>query len=643
MSVFGLFESTSFAKAIAKSNGIKIQETRERVIPSIVSRDTLRIGPESIYGHEVYMEELHSELSKLFPELSFFHDLDMGKGTEGDTIKQILLQHRAEWQKNGEYKGRDRILQDRYVRKVREQGGLTQLASTVATMNEDVAALLCADAEMRGEWQGVIPGETPSRLRPKVDAMKPLFERLYSVENEEQLSELIKEICNAEPVPPGSTGDQQDPSSKADGKEQGKRGASKDGSDPGESSEAGAAEKRRDGEGSESVSGDNSGDGADDSDASSEGQDSSGSTSEGQADGGGSQEDGGNDSGSPGEAGSGKEKGQASSGSGEEASSSSPPSPSVEKNNWVGAQSNSDGGTGQLLSKMSLVRNAADFKEKRSFSGDPYVPVNKSYDTDITRQKISAGRVRSYILQLIANSSLSKQVRKYLITVKQTGYTYGLKRGKISNRSIARIYTGEAQPRIFKERNSCRLQTDTAIFILGDCSGSMSGSKYVKSSSCQILISETLRDLQVPHMCAQFTTGDTAPIHYIMKHFDETNVSRDTLLDRYSSDQIRMNCNADGESVIWAATHLAKRPEKNKLLIVLSDGAPAFGHGDDSRFLRDVVKEIDDSRHMNIIGIGIQDVDVRNYYPKYRIVHKVEDLERVLFELLKETLLGGAK
>jgi cobalamin biosynthesis protein CobT len=213
----------------------------------------------------------------------------------------------------------------------------------------------------------------------------------------------------------------------------------------------------------------------------------------------------------------------------------------------------------------------------------------------------------------------------------------------LCGRQVSRIYTGEPQPRIFKERNSSRITTDIAVFILGDCSGSMSDMKYVTSAACQILLSETLRDLQVAHMCTQFTTDNYGLVHYITKHFDEPNVSRDTLLKRYTSGDIDMAANGDGESITWAATLLAKRPEKRKLLVVLSDGTPAFSYGDDYQYLVDVVKEIEKSRIMDIVGVGILTDAVQHFYKDNRVVNKVQDLERVIFELLKDTLKGGAR
>lgn len=624
MSVFGLYESTAFAKAIAKSNGIKIRQVMEPVVPSIVSRDTILIGPESLYGHEEYMEELHSELSKLFPALSPFQDLKLKKGTVGHTVQQILYQHRAEWQEHGEYKGRDRILRDRYVRRVRSSGGITKFCSDIAEKNETIAALLYADYEKRSEWQEGLSGQCPDGLRAKVDAIRPLIDELYKVRTAEELESLIRRIANVQPEKEdeeGGGGEQQ-----GGGPGEGKPGTEQQSGGPGKGAEGGDEEGQPDGQGSTDGAGDGEGSGQGLADGE-QGGGADGESSSRDADGNlGSTQGAGQDA--PIDGAPKKAKGNDEEPEGE----------------FVGCESNEDGGVGASLDKMSLVRDAHQYKERHPQDGPPYIPSNAFHIVDLTRgTRGHLGGPRLSISKLIDNSSISKSIRKYLITEKQTGFSYGLKKGRLCGRQVSRIYTGDPHPRIFKERNSTRITTDVAIFVLGDCSGSMSGVKYVTSAACQILLSETLRDLQVVHMCTMFSTDQCRLVHYITKHFDEMGVSRDTLLNRYTDCRINMNANGDGESIIWAASALAKRSEKKKLLVVLSDGAPAFGRGDDSQYLKDVVKSIEDSRVMDIVGIGILTEAVKYYYKDYRVVRRIEQLEGVIFELLRDTLKGGSR
>lgn len=123
-----------------------------------------------------------------------------------------------------------------------------------------------------------------------------------------------------------------------------------------------------------------------------------------------------------------------------------------------------------------------------------------------------------------------------------------------------------------------------------------------------------------------------------MKKFGERNVSRDTLLKRYGADKVHMGCNADGEAVTAAAQYLARREEREKLLIVLSDGSPAYG-GNDERYLSDTVKSIEASKTMDIIGVGIQTHSVERYYKTSKVVNQLDELEKVLLSLLRDKVL----
>jgi cobalamin biosynthesis protein CobT len=260
--------------------------------------------------------------------------------------------------------------------------------------------------------------------------------------------------------------------------------------------------------------------------------------------------------------------------------------------------------------------------------------------------KMPNDRAERSIRELLKDNTLSRSVRRYLIANKQVGYEYGKKRGKICAKNISRLYSGSPteQPRIFKERNSSRVHLDTAVMILGDASGSMSGfatggaSKYHLSAACQIALSSVLVPLQIPHAMIQFTTTGDSVMHYNMKSFDESKVNTETLINRYGSSTINMNSNSDGESLLYAASILAQRPESRKLLIVLSDGAPAHMGGDDE-YLKDVTKMLEDTKGLELVAIGIRDENVKYFYKQYRVVKDLEQLEPQLLEVLKENLL----
>jgi cobalamin biosynthesis protein CobT len=109
---------------------------------------------------------------------------------------------------------------------------------------------------------------------------------------------------------------------------------------------------------------------------------------------------------------------------------------------------------------------------------------------------------------------------------------------------------------------------------------------------------------------------------------------------RFDGKNVRAN-NIDPIAVENALRDLAQREEERKILIVLSDGQPAF-HGDIAasyEHLREVVKQGERSG-MEVIGIGIMTNAVEKYYEKNAVIKKVEELPSTLMSQLRQILLN---
>ena len=318
-----------------------------------------------------------------------------------------------------------------------------------------------------------------------------------------------------------------------------------------------------------------------------------------------------------------------------------------------GGESSSDSGVSQdeesggnqyskafeYLKNSNLLKPPRKYKDKPKKKEAPY-SCTKVETVDLSLNLHPQTRASDMVERRLGSFSLSKKIRKYLLATNQTGYEYGLKRGKLVNKRISSLYTtSESQePRIFKQKRATKIHVDSAVYVLGDCSGSMDGRKYVTSAACQVAISELLQDLRIPHKMLQFTSSGALRRHFVMKRFDEASVSRDKLLSRYGSSGIYMGSNADGEAVMEASQELMNRPEKNKILLVLSDGQPAFMGGDD-RYLEDVVKVIEESKAIHLYGIGIMDNSVEKFYTNHKVVMELTELEHVLMDLLSKNIL----
>ena len=103
--------------------------------------------------------------------------------------------------------------------------------------------------------------------------------------------------------------------------------------------------------------------------------------------------------------------------------------------------------------------------------------------------------------------------------------------------------------------------------------------------------------------------------------------------------------NVDGEAVEWAISRLRARPERRKILLVISDGAPV----DDStlmendpgileRHLRHVIAEIQAAGDIQLGAAGIG-FDVGRYYARAATVEVPEDIGAAVIGLTEQLLL----
>ena len=663
MSIFNMDEAGKFARALADSEGVSVKQEAACDEPYSDTDGTIHIGVPSVYNEDKYMGSLHREISKQSKDMGFFNKLDVSKNPLQQMAKSILQGQRTEFHQHGVYGGRDRILSETYDRNMKDAGGIKRVVKNLADYNPTAGAMMYLGNEMRNDWQGYNYCECPKEIEEEVKRLKPMLEDEWlQMDSEDDLRNLLERIQYEEVQEQQQEGEG-DVDSGQDGKEgdgQGGDGKDQEGNGDSESQEGDGDE----GEGDSPDSGE-SGDGGDSGEENGEGDGSNGDCKEVEGSDGDSGQDGGDDSSGEGSGTQGEQRTQGEGGgSPEDGASGSGGSqqgqgegqqPSDQSGTGGGQSGKDDRDTGEARRKPDNSVGATDAYESLKNIGivkEPAKPgecvqpdrsvyhpkPNDLETTDITKSPGEVGGWSKEIERKLGTFSLTKKIKKYLISQSQTGYELGKKRGKICSKNIGRIYAGHQQPRIFKERSATKIQQDTAMFILGDCSGSMSGSRYATSASCQIAMSEVLKVLQIQHMMMQFSTGRVGRQHYIMKHFSERSVSRDTLLKRYGSHRIQMGCNADGEAVTEAAQWLARRPEENKILIVLSDGSPAYGGGD-HQFLIDTVKEIEDSKIMSVIGIGIETHDVQEYYRTSKVVNELSELERVLLGLLKEKVL----
>lgn len=97
--------------------------------------------------------------------------------------------------------------------------------------------------------------------------------------------------------------------------------------------------------------------------------------------------------------------------------------------------------------------------------------------------------------------------------------------------------------------------------------------------------------------------------------------------------------NLDGEAVLWQARRLARRPERRRVLFVLSDGYPAGSrdNAQGARHLKEVVQRIMDAG-IEVYGIGMRSEAVAQFYPIYWVANDMDDLATLAVESMIEVL-----
>jgi len=180
---------------------------------------------------------------------------------------------------------------------------------------------------------------------------------------------------------------------------------------------------------------------------------------------------------------------------------------------------------------------------------------------------------------------------------------------------------------------------DTAIFVLTDWSGSMSGYKMSQAAdAAQRLVHTFDRVLNVPVALAAFSNKRSeCDIGYIKK-FTARGTPAEEIARRFADFYRWCSANNDADAVNWAYHELLKRKESRKMLIVLSDGCPAGSYGSSSGYdnLKYVTNYIESAGRVELYGIGINSSAVETYYTNVKVLEDAHDINDTLFNIIKD-------
>lgn len=191
--------------------------------------------------------------------------------------------------------------------------------------------------------------------------------------------------------------------------------------------------------------------------------------------------------------------------------------------------------------------------------------------------------------------------------------------------------------RIFIQ-HGLKKKVNTAFSIAIDTSGSMQGKEYDCACNSAYQLALVLNALNIPTEICGFTTNGMYgnPIHYLFKEFNDPIAMFETRINH-----TYMNANSDPDSIRYAAYRLSQRKEKNKILVVMSDGMPSGGRPADvtHRELRSITTELI-AHGIKSVGIGIKTQAVKQFYDVHRVVNDPTEIINTVVDAVGDSLFS---
>lgn len=301
---------------------------------------------------------------------------------------------------------------------------------------------------------------------------------------------------------------------------------------------------------------------------------------------------------------------------------------------------------------------------------DPnYTVYTTDFDEEIRAEDLAEPaeleRLRAYLDQQLeplkgAVSRLANKLQRRLQAKQSRSWLFDMEEGILDAGRLARVVANPTTPLSFKVEKDTEFR-DTVVTLLLDNSGSMRGRPISIAAICADVLARTLERCDVKVEILGFTTrawkggqnrerwlasgrpqqpGRLNDLrHIIYKSADAPlRRARDNLGLMMKEGLLKENI--DGEALEWAHRRVVARPEKRKILMVISDGAPV----DDStlsvnaanyleKHLRDVIAMVERRRAVELIAIGIGH-DVTRYYSRAVTITDVEQLAGAMTEQL---------
>jgi nitric oxide reductase activation protein len=218
------------------------------------------------------------------------------------------------------------------------------------------------------------------------------------------------------------------------------------------------------------------------------------------------------------------------------------------------------------------------------------------------------------------------------------------------NSKLLRFITDD-NPRLFYKKQNPSSEIDAVFSLMVDCSGSMFD-KMDQTKLGITLFHESLKSVRVPHEVVGFWEDTSKATKTSQPNYLKPVIDYTASLRSSSGAEILQlepeEDNRDGFAIRLMTERILKRNEKQKFLLVFSDGEPAALDYDQNGIV-DTHEAVLDARKQRIEVINVflsngpidegQRNTIQNIYGNYSIlVSNIEELPDVLFPLLRKLL-----
>ena len=264
-------------------------------------------------------------------------------------------------------------------------------------------------------------------------------------------------------------------------------------------------------------------------------------------------------------------------------------------------------------------------------------PWCKEYLQPLDWTRVGFERKWRKVMERVQSKVAPTQARlqEAFMAAAQRNWSGGYDSGALNPKTLVRAYQGREGA--FRRRDKGQ-DLDGAVTLLVDCSGSMKHGKIDVASAMALGLALVLERMSIAVEIRGFTggkhAGESTNLDLVFKPFERRVMQcRDGIAALSGAASMG---NLDYVHLQSAAVSLLRRDEQRKMLIVLSDGSTCGGYTE----LETLCAALHKNPALELLGVGIMDKAVKDYYPNNVVVHDLDELSTVVAGRIAKTLTG---